>query len=495
MSDKTRLLIVDDEELNRDMLQRRLLRHGYEVETASSAAEGFALMEQKPVDLLLLDVQMPEMSGFDMLKELRTRFSPVQLPVIMVTAKSQSEDVVEAFDLGANDYVTKPVDLPVVLARIRTQIARRQAERQLVEMQERYTLAVRGTNDGLWDWKIDTNRLFFSPRWNQLMGGAAEESIGTLETWLERIHPEDVARVRTELDEHLCGLSPHFENEHRVRREDGQFGWVLVRGMVVRDADHLPTRMAGSMTDITEGKVADALTGLPNRVLYTDRLARLIEHQRRYPEFQFAVLFLDLDRFKNINDSFGHAAGDQLLIQAAQRLDQNVRNSDTVSRPEGDRFAAKVGGNTVARMGGDEFAILLTNLRDASDASTVADRICRIFQRPFTISGHEVFSSVSVGIALSGIDQDTPANLIRDADTALYRAKENGRGRFEVFDQVMRQEVMERLTGETDFRGGARARRVRRALAADRHARDGRHPEPRGAGPLAASAQGVARPG
>ncbi|MFN7981488.1 MAG: EAL domain-containing protein [Vicinamibacterales bacterium] len=444
-----RLLIVDDEELNRDMLSRRLQRVGYQVLVAGSGQEGLDLLERGGIDLALLDIQMPQMSGIEMLRILRTKYTASQLSVIMLTARTQSEDVVEALDLGANDYITKPIDLPVVLARIRTQLARMQAERQLALSEERYALALRGTNDGLWDWTIPTGKVFYSARWNEVLGLGTEACVGTVDTWLGRVHADDIGRLKAQIDEHLSGHSRGLEAEHRVRHQNGQYRWMLVRGVAVRDAEQRAVRMAGSLTDITEGKVADALTGLPNRVLFMDRLGRLIDYLHRNESFLFALLFLDLDNFKNINDSLGHQAGDELLVQIGVRLEQCLRNSDTVARVEA---GASVSGHTVARMGGDEFGVLLSGLKSPKDATSVARRINAVLSDPFLLAGQEVFTSASVGIAFGSAEYRDAAEMFRDADTALYRAKSEGRSRYRVFDRVMRAQAIERLQLETDLR-------------------------------------------
>jgi diguanylate cyclase (GGDEF)-like protein len=234
-----------------------------------------------------------------------------------------------------------------------------------------------------------------------------------------------------------------------MRLADGQYRWMLARGMAVRDGSGRPVRMAGSLTDITAGKVADALTGLPNRVLFMDRLERLVEYARRCPEFHFAVLFLDLDRFKNVNDSLGHQAGDELLIQAARRLEECLRASDTIARVE---KSASVAGHTVARMGGDEFAILLGGLEHQSDAVIVANRIRSVLEGAFELFGQDVRTSASIGIALGEAGYDCAADVLRDADTALYAAKAGGRGQCTVFDHAMRTQAVERLQLETDLR-------------------------------------------
>jgi PAS domain S-box-containing protein len=446
------LLIVDDDERNRDMLGRRMQRAGYDVRLAASGQEALSAIAQTPIDLVLLDIMMPGMSGIDVLRALRGQPATARLPVVAVSARAQAEDVVEALDSGADDYVTKPVDLAIILARVRTQLARRRAEQALLESEERYALAVRGTNDGVWDWRLTDNTVYYSPRWSVIMAYNQEPPPPTIDAWLDRVHADDVQRVRSELDDHLRGATVHLESEHRIRR-GGSYRWVLVRGVAVRDAEGRPLRVAGSVTDITEGKVADALTGLPNRVLFNDRLGRLFEHAKRSPEFQFAVLFLDLDHFKTINDGLGHRVGDALLVETAHRLERNLRAADSISRLDRrDPALAKVAGHTVARFGGDEFAITLSGITRPADATRAAERLSHAIAAPVSLDHQEVVITATIGIALSATGYERPEDMLRDADIALYRAKARGRGRCEIFDETMRHAVLRRLELETDLR-------------------------------------------
>ena len=444
-SQQSRLLIVDDNEMNRDMLARRLTRNGYFVDIAEDAKQLMQRIKQNSVDLVLLDIEMPEISGLDALKTLRENYSPVQLPIIMVTAKIQSEDIVKALNLGANDYLTKPVDLPVALARIGTQLSHKRAQEALRESEERYALAARGANDGLWDWNLLTGRVYFSPRWKSMLGWRENEVGDSPDEWFNRVHDADRQRVQEEIAAHRSGSTPHFESEHRMLHKDGTFRWMLNRGLAVFDEAGKTPRMAGSQTDITERKVSDPLTGLPNRLLFVDRLGRLIKHAKRRKDASFAILFLDLDGFKMINDSMGHLIGDQLLLGVANRLEKCLRSTDTVAR---------LGEScTVARLGGDEFTVILDDLKDPNDAKNAADRLMKALAPPFILGGKEVFTSVSIGIALNNSSYEEPEDMLRDADTAMYRAKSMGKARFEVFDADMRASVMARLQLETDLRG------------------------------------------
>ncbi len=441
----SRILIVDDNEMNRDMLARRLERKGYHVGLASSAHELMDRIKLDSIDLVLLDIEMPEISGLEALHAIRKLYSAIELPVIMVTARNQSEDVVKALGMGANDYLTKPVDFAVALARVSTQLSHKKAQEGLKESEERYALAARGANDGLWDWNLLTNMVYFSARWKAMLGCQEEEIADKPEEWFDRIHESDRERVKEEIAAHLAGKTPHFESEHRVRHKDGTFRWMLSRGVAIRDESGKPVRMAGSQTDITEGKVSDPLTNLPNRLLFLDRLGRLLGHSKRHPERMFAVLFLDLDGFKMVNDSMGHLVGDQLLLGVSKRLENCLRASDTVARLTQQTF-------TLARMGGDEFTVLLDDLKDPADANRAAERIMNDLSSPFLVGDKEVFTSASIGIALSNPAYQDAEELMRDADTAMYRAKSLGKSRYEVFDADMRASVMARLELETDLR-------------------------------------------
>ncbi|MCU1301552.1 MAG: response regulator receiver modulated diguanylate cyclase/phosphodiesterase with sensor(s) [Candidatus Sulfotelmatobacter sp.] len=443
-SQASRLLIVDDNELNRDMLARRLARKGYEILLADSARQLPERVKEDAIDLVLLDIEMPEISGLEALKTLRETYTPIELPIIMVTAKNQSEDVVKALDLGANDYVTKPIDFAVALARIGTQLSHKRAQEGLRESEERYALAARGANDGLWDWNVEANVVYFSTRWKSMLGYQENEIGDKPDEWLDRIHDADRERVNEEIAAHQRGSVPQFESEHRVLHKDGTFRWMLCRGLAVHNGSGKASRMAGWQTDITEGKVSDPLTGLPNRLLFTDRVGRLIKHAKRRKEYLFAVLFLDLDGFKMINDSLGHLVGDQLLVGVASRLEKCLRATDTVARL-GEGFV-------VARMGGDEFTVLLEDLKHPDDAKQAADRLMKAVTSPFMLGGREVFTSLSIGIALSSSSYEQAEDVLRDADTAMYRAKSMGKARYEIFDADMRASVVARLQLETDLR-------------------------------------------
>ena len=438
------LLIVDDNEANRDLLCRRLSRLGFATTAAAGGREAIELLQTQTFDLVLLDIMMPDINGLTVLKMLRSTLSTVDLPVIMVTAKTESAAIVEALELGASDYVTKPIDFAVALARIRTQLARKRAETALQRSEERYALAMRGAKDGLWDWNVCTNELYVSPRWKAMLGFAEGELINKPDQWFGLVHPEDRARLQADIAAHCQGLTPHFENEHRLLHQDGTYRWVLGRGVAVWQETGQASRIVGSLTDVTERKVTDVLTGMPNRLLFMDRLGQALAHARRRQQYQFAVLLLDLERFRVINDSLGPLIGDQLLVAVAQRLEHCLRHGDTVTHMRAE--------HTVARLQGDEFIVLLDDLTEISNATRVAERILQELSGPFRIEGHEMYVSARLGIALSTTAYERPEDILRDTEIALHRAKLRGSKTYEVFDTHMHARAVARLHLETELR-------------------------------------------
>lgn len=317
---------------------------------------------------------------------------------------------------------------------------------QLRKSETRYVLAAQGANDGLWDWDLVNGDIYYSPRWMEILGITVDENVvPSKEFWLDSIHPNDYAEVIRDFSSHLQGKTDHFENEHRILHLSGDYRWVLIRGMATRDEEGKALRIAGSMTDITDRKeveeklahdaMHDSLTGLPNRKRLMARLNRTLERLRKSTDYSFAVYFIDLDRFKIINDTLGHQAGDELLLKITEKLELVVRPNDMV-----------------ARLGGDEFVILVEDVKTEKQISSVAERILKSLREPMMIAGQKVYSGASIGIVLGCAEYERADDLLRDADLAMYRAKSKGKGRYEIFDAKVHSGTLTLLQLEIDLR-------------------------------------------
>ncbi|MQT14072.1 bifunctional diguanylate cyclase/phosphodiesterase [Segnochrobactrum spirostomi] len=321
---------------------------------------------------------------------------------------------------------------------------RRTSEEALIESEERYALAARGANDALWDWDLRANRVYYSPRWKALVGGREQDIGDRPASWIDRIHPDEREDVLARISAHVAGKTSHLEVEHRLRRADGSYIWVLVRAVAVRDAAGIGYRMAGSHADITAHKRAeeqlrhdamhDMVTGLPNRRAIFRTISQAIASANRRDRLS-GLIIADIDQFKDINDTLGHEAGDSLLMAVADRIRRTVRDD----------------GDVVARLGGDEFAIFCPNLTAPSELGRMAERILSGVSEPIENRSERYLITMSAGLAVSRRHSGAD-DLIREADLALFEAKRQGRNRMAFFNEVLENEARERLAVETALR-------------------------------------------
>jgi len=318
------------------------------------------------------------------------------------------------------------VSWQMATARERAQHIAERMTRELKESEECWKFALEGAGDGVWDWHLAIGELRYSERWKEILGPDSEEHSTGLDRWTSRIHPDDLPAERQNLRACLAGTAPIYLSEHRIRWTDGSWHWVSARGMVVsRDIHGAPLRMIGTISDISERRSTeeqirhmaqhDPLTNLPNRTLFSDRLHLALSHAKRNHEHA-ALMFVDLDNFKPINDRYGHDVGDIVLKEVSLRMRQSVRDSDTV-----------------ARIGGDEFIILLPSITSHDDAFFVAEKVRLAIAQNYDLPGHRLEVSSSIGIAIFPEDGIDALTLSKNADDAMYQAKQSGRNRVQFF--------------------------------------------------------------
>ena len=328
---------------------------------------------------------------------------------------------------------------------LRQQYTEIQKSQQALQISEgRYRLAVEGANDGLWDFDFTTNKVFYSARCREMLGYSNDEIENDPLAWAKLLHPDDIKSYTRHLNNHIQGKIPIYNQEYRMRTKDGKYKWLSSRGAVILGEYGKPIRMAGSITDITSRKEAeeiihnmayyDSLTGLPNRTLFNDRVYVALSQARRSGD-KVAILFLDLDNFKSVNDTLGHASGNGLLKQVAEILKGCLRESDTV-----------------ARLGGDEFIFLLPRVNRMDGVIYAAERILEAFQKTVIIDGHEIFITTSIGISVFPDNGNDVQTLIKNADMAMYRAKETGKNNYKMFTQEMNNKIVKRLKMESNLR-------------------------------------------
>ncbi len=439
-----RILLLEDSPPDARYIIECLRRFGHEVHHVTTLEAVLEALSGGGYDLALIDLCVDDSEGI--FTFVRVRQAAGALPIIVQSGIAEEEVAVQALSSGAQDYVLKDRITPHGLNRaVKYALERKRIQAALEESEERYSLATRGARDGIWDWDLRQGKVWVSSRFMAMLGEPERELVISPGAWLGRVHQDDKQKLAEHIKAHLDGATSHLEIEYRIRHSSGEYRWILLRGLAVKSRGQAATRMAGSQSDITKRKeteeqlrydaLHDALTTLPNRALFEDRLRQALVRSRRRPDRHFAVLFLDLDRFKIINDSLGHLAGDELLTEIAGRLATSIRQEDTI-----------------ARLGGDEFCILLDDVGPVSGAEVTATRIQKALIAPVRVSGQDVFTSASIGIAHSATGYDRPSDLMRDADVAMYRAKNQGGGCHVIFDPSLHGAALQRLRLEGDLR-------------------------------------------
>jgi diguanylate cyclase (GGDEF)-like protein len=445
------VLVVDDDPTLRLLVRGALEPEGLAVEEAGDGEGALHAFERFAPELVLLDVQMPGMDGFHVCQEIRRRPGGDRTPVVMLTGLDDTDSIRRAYELGATDFITKPLNWLILRHRVRYLLRASETLEELRRSRERLANAQRIGRMGSWHLEIPAYELRGSEEFCAILGLPQPEKPIAWESLLERLHPgdrEDLRAAALAAIEQRGSLCLDF----RILSADSSERILHCQAQIEPDPAGAGARLEGTVQDVTERKRAeeqirylayhDSLTGLGNRLLFHERLELAVAQAARHG-LALGVLFLDLDHFKRINDTLGHPVGDELLRGVADRLVASLRGTDTIARRET---------SAISRLGGDEFTLLLSELHDPQDLARIARRVLEALTRPFELRGHEIVIGGSVGIAAWPGDGEDADALLRNADAAMYHAKEQGRNNYQFYTQSMNEVALRRLILEGKLR-------------------------------------------
>lgn len=441
--DKPLILVADDDELQRFLIGEALEAEGFEVHLVHDGRTAIEACETLHPDVILLDVVMPEVNGYEACSAIRKLPHGAQLPIVMVTGQEDVGSIAKAYEAGATDFIPKPLNWTLLRHRIRYVYRAGNTFKQLHASEMRLAEAQRIARLGSWEWYPDDGQFACSTEIRRMFALSSEEATLSLNDILERVHPEDRGSFKAELDR-LLTTDANLATEIRTKPMEQSERFVDVHAGASHIGPQGVRTIRGTFQDVTERRLTearlhhlahhDALTGLPNRPLFHDRLDQALARARR-DGVDAAVICIDIDRFKDINDTFGHAVGDLLLQNVATRLQNQVRGVDTV-----------------ARLGGDSFAIAQVGLTQPIGAERLTNRLLESLREPFRIEGHDLFIEANIGVAIGPHDAGDPEQLLIKADIALHGAKNEGRGSCHFFEGGMDVAFRARKQIENDLR-------------------------------------------
>ncbi len=486
------VLVVDDDEDSRRLLELVLKRNQFRVLSVPTGEAAIDYARQQLPALVLLDVLMPGLDGFETCRALRGLPGGEHLPIVMLTTLEDDESIDRAYRVGATDFATKPIQARLLGQRLRYVLRASHAMRRLALSEARLASAQRIAELAHWDWDIENNIITWSEELWRILGMTPDQDSMSLTAVLQRVHPEDREKTEREFLQTLK-TGKLYDLAVRVILPDGSERTLNSQAMArINPITRRAVYMQGTVQDITarrryEERIRhlayyDSVTTLPNRVLFKEQLSNALVRAQRSAHL-VGVMFIDLDRFKRINDSMGHSVGDALLRAVAARLSNCLRGGDAVSRGSdpalrnNEKQNARVrgapddtpataaepvtvkvaeGAATLARQGGDEFTVLLSEIKDSNDAAVVARRIIEALVQPVQIDQQELVVTASVGVALYPQDGEDVDTLLRNADAAMYHAKEAGRNNFQFYARALNIAVAEKLELEQRLRTAVR---------------------------------------
>jgi PAS domain S-box-containing protein len=454
------VLVVDDEPMMRLLARESLEASGFQVAEAENGEQALETCREIHPGIILLDVNMPVLDGFEACQRLRDSSFGKHTPILMMTALDDLKSIRRSYEVGATDFVSKPINWLILAQRVEYMLRASRNADDLRLSQSRLADAQRIARLGYWELSPDSGRLHCSRLLGQILGRQDDEMPTSGDQYLEIVHPEYREAVGETMRTALAGESVE-PLEYRLHLADGQDRWVRQEAEIRRNDEGRIVCVAAAVQDVTRRKEAtekirklsffDQLTGLPNRRSFLERFEQAVQAARRYDR-TMGVLALDLDKLKRINDTLGHAAGDEVLRDTAERLLSTLRSSDVLSRSAGASPAQQM--DFVARLGGDEFVVLLTEIARAEDAAAVARRVGKVLAEPFNHFSGQIFLGSSIGLAVYPNDGQDGETLIQRATTARNHAKTQGGNCYRYFDSSMNAAALERLDLESALRAG-----------------------------------------
>jgi diguanylate cyclase (GGDEF)-like protein len=457
-STRARVLLVDDDPLIRLMAADTLRHADFEVQEAEDGIQGLAMIEQMPFDLVLLDVMMPHLDGYEVCRRLRQSRHGSRVPILMLTGLNDSASIELAYEAGATDFIAKPINWTLLTHRVRYSLRAGLAIESMVRGRERLERAHQIANMGSWELTADGRRFLCSPELRRVLAVSAVSADKAALT-----HPDEFLALVCEGDRDAVSAmrlsarteAKAYQHTFRIRRLDGAVRTVFEQAMAVMDHNGRQVAVEGITQDITDRVEAeeritrlahyDLLTGLPNRQFFGELVGPALDRSARL-QAGCAMLYVDMDRFKSVNDAIGYAQGDTVLRLISTRLKNCIRTSDIATE------VRVPNESMVSRVGGNAFTLLLVDIADEQQAAMVADRMLKAIADPITVNDRELVLSASIGIALYPRDAGDAEGLTRCAEQAAYAAKSAGRARHHFFDEAMNAKASERLAREGDLR-------------------------------------------
>lgn len=471
-----KILVIDDDPTLRLIAEKKLVQYGYEVLTAATGESGIQqTLEQSP-DLILLDYELHDMTGVDVCNHLRKQIVSVDKPILFIAGKDDYQSIENAFQAGATDFSSKPLNWSILVYRIQYMLRAHEINLSLLSSETRLTKAQKIAKIANWEYSLADQSFQWSDTIYDLLeiSRQREKRIG-LDGFIKRIPDEEAAGVRRAIEQCLNN-NISFELEHKVMIGEGNQKIISHLGSVIKNDANEIVDYIGTLQDITERRnnenqiralaYYDSLTGLMNRESFLTALDKVFSSNENY-DLLSALLFIDLDDFKRVNDTLGHEIGDLLLCEVSERLKSCVRtaeqekeyqtnNNRLISNPIPDGVlhfnSADINRFDLARLGGDEFTVFLADIPNEEAAASVAKRLLKALEKPFNLDGYEVYVTFSIGIAISPNDGDNIQALLKNADTAMYSAKANGKNNYQYYAKKMNERALYRLTLESDLR-------------------------------------------